>query len=256
MAFTVVSFHAHPDDEALLTGGTLARCAAEGHRVVIVTATDGSAGLTDERRHPRSALGATRLQELEDAAAALGAHRVVSLGYEDGRFSDVPLDEAADALAAVLREENADVLTTYDRAGGYGHPDHVRVHHVGAAAAERAGAPVVLEATVDRTLLMRATRLMRVLPGSLRVSPQAFATSFSARSEITHRVDVRPYLGAKRAALVAHNSQTTGARRRTVGYLSALPPAVSRSVLGHEWFVERGRRASDTMLDDLFASLR
>ena len=254
MTFTVVSFHAHPDDEALLTGGTLARCAAEGHRVVIVTATDGAAGLADA--HPRTELGAARLQELQVAATALGAQRVVSLGYPDGGFSDVPLDQAADALLAVLQEENADVLTTYDRAGGYGHPDHVRVHHVGAAAAQRAGTPVVLEATVDRTLLVRATRLMRVLPGALRVRPQAFATSYSARDEITHRVDVRPYLAAKRAALQAHHSQTTGARRRTVGYLSTLPPVVSRSVLGHEWFIERGRSPANPMLDDLFASLR
>ena len=256
MTFTVVSFHAHPDDEALLTGGTLARCVAEGHRVVIVTATDGAAGLTDERLHPQDGLGRERLDELRVAAAALGAHRVVALGYQDGGFDRVPVDEAADALAVVLREEDADVLTTYDPAGGYGHPDHVHVHHVGAAAARLASTPLVLEATIDRTLLMRATRLMRLLPRRLAVRPDAFARAYSSRTEITHRVDVRRHVGAKRAALAAHLSQTSGASTRTVGFLVGLPSVVSRPVLGHEWFVERDRPATSPPLDDIFASLR
>ncbi|AXT84654.1 PIG-L domain-containing protein [Aeromicrobium sp. A1-2] len=256
MAFTVVSFHAHPDDEALLTGGTLARCVAEGHRVVIVTATDGAAGLADEHDHPREQLGSIRLRELEAAASALGVHRVVALGYADGAFSDTPVAEAADALAAVLREEGADVLTTYDRAGGYGHPDHVHVHRVGAAAARRACTPVVLEATVDRSLLMRATALMRMLPGRLPVSSASFAQSYSAPSEITHRVDVRPQVGAKRAALAAHLSQSTGAQTRTVRFLLAVPTVVGRRVLGHEWFIEQGRPVTEHPIDDIFASLR
>lgn len=256
MAFTVVSFHAHPDDEALLTGGTLARCAAEGHRVVIVTATDGAAGLTGDRTLSRDQLGVIRLQELHDAAEALGAHRVVALGYRDGAFSDTPVEEAVDALAAVLREEDADVLTTYDRAGGYGHPDHVHVHRVGALAADRAGTPVVLEATIDRTLLMRATALMRFVPGRLPVTSSSFAQSYSVRSEITHRVDVRPQVDAKRAALAAHLSQASGSTTRTLRFLLALPSVLSGRVLGREWFIERGRPVATAMLDDIFASLR
>src|SRR5947209_19692433 len=114
--YTLVAFHAHPDDEALFTGGTLARCAAEGHRVVLVTATAGERGLTGAGA---SNLGPTRLAELRAAAAALGVSRVVTLGYGDSGMGDgpppagslcaVPLDEVADRLAAVLREERADV---------------------------------------------------------------------------------------------------------------------------------------------------
>jgi LmbE family N-acetylglucosaminyl deacetylase len=256
MTFTLVSFHAHPDDEALLTGGTLARAAADGHRVVIVTATDGEAGLASPDLADRGSLGVLRLLELERAAAALGVHRVVALGYRDGQFDQVDVQTAATHLADVLREESADVLMTYDRAGGYGHPDHVHVHRVGVEAARLAHTPVVLEATIDRLLLVNAVRLMRLVPGAPRVSPRDFANAYSDRAEITHRVDVRSHLRAKKAALLAHHSQTTGGSGRTVKFLSALPAFVMRPVLGHEWFIERGRTASAAYADDIFASLR
>src|SRR4051812_10179812 len=80
---TVVSFHAHPGDEALLTGGTLAKAAAAGHRVVLVTATAGGAGLTASRIRAAGELGRRRLGELEKAAAAIGAASVELLGYDD-----------------------------------------------------------------------------------------------------------------------------------------------------------------------------
>lgn len=256
MTFTLVSFHAHPDDEALLTGGTLARAAAEGHRVVLVTATDGAAGLTSDAVASTGDLGATRLKELREAAKALGVQRVVTLGYPDGAFSSIDVDTAAAALAVILREECADVLTTYDRAGGYGHPDHVHVHRVGAIAAQLGGTPVVLEATIDRRLLMKAVRTMRVLPRSMRISPATFSTSYSAPSEITHCVNVRGHLGAKKAALAAHRSQQVGASQRTVAFLLSLPSVLMRPVLGREWFVETGRPATKPACDDIFASLR
>jgi LmbE family N-acetylglucosaminyl deacetylase len=255
MTRTVVSFHAHPDDEALLTGGTLAKAAAQGHRVVIVTATDGAAGLTSSEVHARGALGATRLRELEAAAAALGAHRVVALGYADGAFAQVPLAEAAARLADLLREEGADVLTSYDRAGGYGHPDHVQVHHVAREAARLAGTPLLMEATVDRSRLVPVIRLLRLLPGSLHVDPSAFAAAYSAPSEITHCVDVRDHLGAKTAALAAHASQTVGSSQRTVRLLLRLPRWLVRPVLGREWFIEVGRAPGGPMSDDLLSGL-
>lgn len=251
MALTLVSFHAHPDDEALLTGGTLAKLTGRGHRVVIVTATDGAAGLTSEDVHARGALGLTRLRELEQSAAALGVHRVVALGYADGAFGDVPVSVAAEALVAVLREEGADVLTGYDRAGGYGHPDHVQVHHVAKEAARLAGTPVLLEATVDRRRLLRAVRLLRILPRSLRVDPEAFEHAYSHSSEITHRVDVRHHIPAKTAALAAHHSQTVGAQERTVRLLLGLPGPLLRPVLGYEWFIEVGQVRSTQVADAL-----
>ncbi|MGB3829898.1 MAG: PIG-L family deacetylase [Ornithinimicrobium sp.] len=244
MALTVVSFHAHPDDEALLTGGTLAKLASHGHRVVLVTATDGAAGLTSTETHALGDLGQIRLHELERSAAALGAHRVVSLDYTDGAFSGVPVPVAAERLAAVLREEKADVLTGYDRAGGYGHPDHVHVHHVAREAARVARTPVLLEATIDRRRLLRAVRLLSVLPIPLAVDPRDFKTAYSDPNEITHRVDVRHQIPAKKAALAAHHSQTLGAQQRTVGLLLSLPAPLLRPVLGLEWFIEVGRNRS------------
>lgn len=269
MSFTLVSFHAHPDDEALLTGGTLARAAAEGHRVVLVTATAGEAGLSDDRRHDHGDLAGRRLRELALSASALGCARVEVLGYADsgsgpgaprpGGFATLDPRVPAERLAAILREERADALTTYDAHGGYGHPDHVQVHRVGALAAELAGTPLVLEATVDRGLLRRAAAALRAVPGARRLVPDdGFASAYLPRTGLTHRVDVRRHLAAKRAALAAHHSQTTGGGSvRTVGLLLRLPSALLGPVLGREWFREPGRPpSSGPLLDDVFASLR
>ncbi|MFD0658923.1 PIG-L deacetylase family protein [Thermocatellispora tengchongensis] len=169
---TAVFFHAHPDDEALLTSGTMAMLAAQGYRVVLVVATAGERGLADLA--PGDALGEARMEELYKSAALLGCARVVRLGYADSglsetggvaedrpdnAFIDADSEEAAQRLAAVLKEENAELVTIYDPAGGYGHPDHVQVHRVGKRAAEIAGTPIVLEATVNRDPLLRALRL-------------------------------------------------------------------------------------------------
>lgn len=271
MSFTLVAFHAHPDDEALLTGGTLARAAAEGHRVVIVTATAGEAGLSGSPEGSPS-LAERRIAELRRSAAALGCARVELLGYPDsGSTADRPAEpgtpvgfarldprEPAERLAALLREERADVLTVYDEHGGYGHPDHVQVHRVGVLAAALAGTPVVLEATVDRALLQRVARVMRWIPGLAGLVPESrFATAYLPRAELTHRVDVRAHLRAKKASLAAHASQTTGGRGvRTVALLLRLPDGLLRRVLGQEWYRERGRAPGHALLDDVFASLR
>src|ERR1044072_7500308 len=81
--FTLVAFHAHPDDEALLMGGTLARLAAEGHRVVLAVATDGEAGAAASSYRSAGRLAAHRRDELERSAAALGCARVVRFGFKD-----------------------------------------------------------------------------------------------------------------------------------------------------------------------------
>jgi LmbE family N-acetylglucosaminyl deacetylase len=271
VAFTLVAFHAHPDDEVLLTGGTIARAAAEGHRVVLVMATAGEAGLTDIATGAGE-IGEARYRELRRSADALGCARVELLGYADSggsepappapsssrRFADVPAAESAERLAAVLAEEHADALTIYDERGGYGHPDHIQVHRVGALAAERAGTPVVLEATVDRRALTRIAALMARVPRVSHLVPaDRFASSYTAREELTHRVDVRSQLDRKRAALAAHASQAAGGDSvRTIRLLLGLPSPLQRIVLGREWFRERGRDPSPRPLDDIFASLR
>ena len=268
--FTLVAFHAHPDDEALLTGGTLARAAAEGHRVVLVVATAGEAGLTGAAQER---LGERRIAELRRSADALGCARVEVLGYPDSGsdpalvrrpaggpvpFAELDPREPAERLAALLREEAADVLTVYDENGGYGHPDHVQVHRVGVLAAALASTPVVLEASVDRGLLQRVARVMRWIPGLSGLVPRSgFASSYLPRDELTHRVDVRAHLAAKKASLAAHASQASGGRGvRTVALLLRLPDPLLRRALGWEWYRERGRQRPEVLLDDAFASLR
>lgn len=264
--YTLVAFHAHPDDEALLTGGTLAKAAAEGHRVVLVTATDGERGLAgaDDGEGPK--LAAVRTAELLASAAALGCARVVRLGYGDSglhpdpdderAFSHVDLETAAARLAAVLREDRADVLTTYDRNGGYGHPDHVQVHRVGGRAAELAGTPVVLQATVSAPLLRGVLALLRMVGDQLGWSPPLGTDRiFSARCEVTHRIRVHRYLPAKRAALAAHATQgRADGQVRLLARLLRLPRPLFALALGTEWYVEQGRPAG-TRASTVFATV-
>jgi LmbE family N-acetylglucosaminyl deacetylase len=250
---TIVSFHAHPDDEALLVAGTLAKAAADGHRVVLVSATDGAAGLAASSFGTPVDLAAHRIAELHRSATAIGAALVELLGYADSGlhgevepapgvepFARADVDEAARRLAAILVRERADVLTSYDAAGGYGHPDHVQVHRVASAAAALAGTPVVLEATVDRDLLLRAlrlARLLRLLPADVDVA--GFERAYAPRTRITHRIDVRAWTPAKRAAMTAHASQATAdSGDRTLAALLRLPRPLYRRVIGREWFVQ------------------
>lgn len=247
-------------------GGTLARAAAEGHRVVLAVATDGEAGAASTEY--RSNLAAHRRDELDRSADALGCARVVRFGFRDsgwsrstapalGTFSALPVIEAAAPLAELLVEEKADALTVYDPAGGYGHPDHQQVHTAGLYAARLAATPLVLEATIDRTMIRRLIRLVETLPGILPdIHAADFAGAYTAREYLTHRVDVRAYADAKRRSFEAHASQASSDDdARTLALLLRLPPWLFRRILGHEWFVERGR-SPHRLADDLFATLR
>ncbi|MEB4208799.1 PIG-L deacetylase family protein [Mycobacterium sp. 94-17] len=245
---TVVAFHAHPDDEVILTGGTLAKAAAAGHRVVVVTATDGR--ISDDEDH-------TRLDELHSSTSILGAHRVECLGYADSghgpvfypdppervRFARAPVDEAAQRLAAILREERADLLLSYQHNGGYGHRDHVQVHHVGKRAAELAATPRVLEVTMPRELLRRTADVARLLHLPPPYEPDVIRTAYAPRATITHRVNVFRFARQKRDALAAHRSQigSTGQAARMFAVLRRLPPQVFGLLFSREWFVEPAR---------------
>ncbi|MEV0589167.1 PIG-L family deacetylase [Nonomuraea sp. NPDC050310] len=251
---TAVFFHAHPDDEALLTAGTMARLAAEGHRVVLVVATAGERGLADLA--PGEELGKQRLAELYESAAVLGCARVECLGYgdsglspsgglaedrPDNAFIDADSEAAAARLAAILEEEKADLVAIYDPAGGYGHPDHVQVHRVGRRAAELAGTPIVLEATVNRDPLVKALRLAgKVYRFPPEFDPRTFESAYTAGEAITHRVNVRRYTRQKRASMAAHASQASGGESdRTLAVMLKIPGPLYRLVFGTEWFVRR-----------------
>jgi len=264
--FTLVAFHAHPDDEVALTGGALAAASAAGHRVVLVVATRGEAGLT-ATAEAAAPLARRRYEELQQAASILGCDRVEWLGYADsglddpvqhpGAFARADCEIAARRLAQILRAEHADVLTVYDPNGGYGHPDHVQVYEVGRRAAELAATPVVLEATVDRRLLLRLARAVRFVPGlPPQFRPAALRTAYADPRTITHEVDVRAVLAQKRAAMAAHGSQTTGGETpRSLAVFLRLPRRLFGVLFGREWFVEHGRAPGARRVGDVFASL-
>jgi LmbE family N-acetylglucosaminyl deacetylase len=252
MPFTLVTFHAHPDDEAIATGGIMARAAAEGNRVVLVVATRGELGEVDEGfLSPGETLADRRVLETGRAAEALGVARVEFLGYTDsgmdgeatndadGSFWSADLDEAASRLAAILDEEDADVLTVYDDHGGYGHPDHVQVHRVGVRAGALAGTPRVYESTLNRDHIQR---LMAARPEGLgdgvdAPDPSQFDEMGSPESEITTTVDVRDFVDHKRAAMKAHASQISDS-----SFFLTMPDDAFREAFGWEWFIRRGAR--------------
>lgn len=267
---TLVAVHAHPDDEALLTAGTMAKAAAQGHRVVLVVATNGDLGLTDSATAAND-LGALRLAEEHASARALGVARVHWLGYADSglgpqvyddppgltRFVRVPVHEAAAKVAEILAQERADVVLSYDARGGYGHRDHVRVHEVCAVAAELAGTPRLLEATIPRDLLAAAVRLSaKVYRYPPEFDLEHFCASFSPRREITHRIDVLRQAGAKRASMRAHNSQALadGGDRTLAAFLRIPRPAYDL-IFAREWFHDPAQPAGARVRRDIFDGL-
>jgi LmbE family N-acetylglucosaminyl deacetylase len=165
---TLVFFHAHPDDEASQTAGTMAKAAAQGYRVVVVYGTNGDHGEAPEDLGPGETVVDRRRREAENSARVLGTAGIHWLGYADSgmtgweqngapnAFCNADRDEAAARLAAILDAEDADVLVCYDWHGGYGHPDHIQVHRVGHRAAELAARPPrVLESTMNRDAMRR-----------------------------------------------------------------------------------------------------
>jgi LmbE family N-acetylglucosaminyl deacetylase len=255
---TLVFVHAHPDDESLLTAGTMARASAEGNRVVLVVATDGAAGLTSSQF--RDGLGATRAAELTASADALGVARTVTLGFPDSGlhgevtngFAHASRFGIASTIAGICNEEGADVLVGYDPSGGYGHPDHLQVHRsVRAASVLCNRPPRVFEATLPREPIVRAVRLAvaaHLTPPDF--SPEEFDRAWTPAAQISHRVNVRPYLAAKRASLSAHASQASADdSTRTLAILTRLPVPIQHLLLGTEYYclVSEPHRSSTSM---------
>ena len=243
---TLVSFHAHPDDACLGCGGVLRKAADEGHRVVIVVATGGEQNnLPDGYLAEGEPLVERRLAEARTCGDILGVSKVYALGYVDsgeagapandapGSFSTSDVEEAARSLAEILRAEDADVLTTYDDNGGYGHPDHIQCHEVAYRAAEIAGTPQVYQATGNRDEIRRG------LAAQADEGAELPEVDFGKpESELTARVDVTRYLDAKRAAMRAHESQI--AEGAIIASFVDLPEPVFRFAFGSEWYIRAG----------------
>jgi len=257
---TLVCFHAHPDDESIATGGTMALAADAGHRVVLVVATRGEMGEPQPGVLAEGEeLWERRVVETHAAAELLGVDRVEFLGYRDSGMIGEPsnddptcfwqadVEEAAQRMAAILRDVDADVLTIYDSHGGYGHPDHIQVHRVGRRAAEIAGVDAVFQSTMNRDRILRQMaenaelfedEIEQELEGETaeqmrRRAEAAERGEFgSPEAVITHAVDVSSAIDRKRAAMAAHRSQIG-----PDSFFFAMPPEVFAAAFGTEWFI-------------------
>jgi LmbE family N-acetylglucosaminyl deacetylase len=256
---TAVFFHAHPDDEVLTTGGTMAKLASDGHRVVLVTATRGELGeLPVDGLAPGERLAQRRTSELASSCAVLGVTRQVFLGYHDSGMVGEPSNEApgcfwvadvelaARALAAIVRDEGASVLTAYDEHGNYGHPDHIQVHRVGLRAGELAGTPRVFMATINRD---RAKAQMGAGEGEFEMDGDRAAVLETIGVEerrITTAVDVSAHVDQKRRAIAAHTSQVSDS-----GFFLDMPPDLFATAFGTEWYVRVGAAPGESWEDSL-----
>jgi N-acetyl-1-D-myo-inositol-2-amino-2-deoxy-alpha-D-glucopyranoside deacetylase len=280
---TLLCVHPHPDDESIACGGVLARAAGAGDRTVVVTCTGGEEGenlagidLAGED------LVTHRRRELADALTALDVSEHVYLGYRDSgmagtaandhpdSFHRADLEEAALALAALVRRVRPDVVVSDDEHGSYGHPDHVKAHQVTVRAVElaaRADAPVAGEPfQVPKRYVHTLTR-SRLWAVHQRLTaeglPSPFGDAelrspddipFGAPDEtVTTVVDVSPWLSTKRTALAAHRSQI-GAE----SFFLNTPDDLAGSLFATEEFVlESGTPGAGEggVEDDLFAGL-
>lgn len=244
---TLAFIHAHPDDEALLTAGTMAKAHDVGHRVILVMATDGAAGLTSSDLS--SDLAALREAELTASAHALGVDEVVHLGFADsgmtgdaaGGFASADPETVGNELAAILNARDVDIVVGYDPSGGYGHPDHLQVHNVTRLAVRQMSRLVTLfEATLPREPIrdaVHAAAKIRLTPAGF--DPSEFDNAWTPKEAITHRINVRKFMRQKMAALAAHASQAQAdSSTRTLGVLTKLPMPLATALLGTEYYVK------------------
>jgi LmbE family N-acetylglucosaminyl deacetylase len=204
---TILGVWAHPDDEAYLSAGLMARAADAGSRVVVVTATRGELGAFDPELWPPDRLGPHREHELKESLGALGVVEHVLLGHHDGACADVPIGVGAGGVAEVLAEMEPDTVLTFGPDGYTGHPDHRAVSEwVDAAVAITGSRARVLHATASPAFLDEFAELHR-----------RFEVFFAGEPSVTHPSEMAAQielsgglLDRKMKALAAQASQTGG----------------------------------------------
>jgi LmbE family N-acetylglucosaminyl deacetylase len=233
----VLAVFAHPDDESLLAGGTLAACAAAGRRVAIVSMTRGERGPGGGAE-----LGALREAELRGAARALGAAAAKCLDYPDGELADIDEREAAGTLAGLLERERPETVITFSEEGLYWHPDHLAVSRLLSGALELVGAAEAPEWFYGATWpegharrLVSAARARGLATDLWGLEPEAFGTP---ERWIATILDVRRFLPQKMAALRGYASQIGPGH-----LLASLPDDLAEQFLGREYFVPLPPRA-------------
>jgi N-acetyl-1-D-myo-inositol-2-amino-2-deoxy-alpha-D-glucopyranoside deacetylase len=263
---TLLLVHAHPDDEAISTGGVMMKAKADGHRVVLVTATRGEAGEIHNMDEPstRPRLDKVRTKELEAATRILGVDRVEFLGFRDSgmvgtpenddqrSFHQAPLDKAAAKLAAILREERPDVVVTYDSDGSYGHPDHIKAHHTTNAALD------VLEKEGWRPRKVYYTAIPRSLMEKfMEQVPEEDRRNDTIRiigtpdELVTTRIDVSDHVDRKREAFAAHVSQND-----PNSWFTTMADQLYRLAFGTEYYrLARGKPGSALPENELFSGI-
>ncbi|MFL5820640.1 MAG: PIG-L deacetylase family protein [Solirubrobacteraceae bacterium] len=257
MTQRLLAVFAHPDDESLLAGGTLAACSASGVEVEVISMTRGERAVAGGAPAGAAELGAVRELELREAAAALGVRRAECLDYPDGGLEWVAPGEGAGELAARISRRRPQAVITFGAEGLYWHPDHVAVHRLSTAALDAtAGAdpaaspPWVYAATWPDDLAARLVSRLQAegLPADIwGLDPAAFGV---AAESITTVVDIRAFLEPKLRALSMHASQL-----RQGHALAALPERLARDLLGHEYFIRlRAPAATPDWLSDTVES--
>ncbi|HXP19128.1 MAG TPA: N-acetyl-1-D-myo-inositol-2-amino-2-deoxy-alpha-D-glucopyranoside deacetylase [Streptosporangiaceae bacterium] len=272
--------HAHPDDESIGTGATMAKYAAQGTGVTLVTCTLGEFGeiIPPDLAHlawdQENRLGQHRIGELAAACAALGVTDHRFLGGP-GRWHDsgmmgtgsneldecfwmANVDEAASALLEIIREVRPQVLVTYDANGFYGHPDHIQAHRVTVRAFELADGLVrkLYATAVPQSVLAQAIKLMGDDGTDFLAVESVDDLPFGVPDDqVTTEIDAAAYLDAKLAAMRAHASQIA-----VDSPFFALSDRVGRRALGHEYYTllagPRGPGAGPAGWEgDLFAGI-
>lgn len=270
---TLMAVHAHPDDESSSTGGVLARYSDEGVRTIVVTCTngefgDGPAGVKPgEDGHDTADVAQTRLAELREACKHLGVTELELLGYHDSgmpeweyrnrpeAFCNIPVDEVAGRIGALIERYQPQVVVTYDPDGAYQHPDHVQASLAAIAAVERSSIPAKLYLTAmrrsDWQRIGEALRAAGEEIGDWQLTEEEERQSRASEARITTTVDIGAVLEHKRAALLAHGSQISES------WFSKIPDEVAASVFGVEHFIRaRDTTGASVPETDLFAGLR
>lgn len=252
---------AHPGDESLAVGGTLARYAAEGVETHLVVATRGEhgwPGAPEEDPGPRS-LAVLREAELHAAAATLGVRGVEILGYPDGRVEQVDPTAAVACLSGHLRRVRPRVVITFPPDGITGHPDHIAVSQLTTAAVILAADPSSGEIPAHRVAKLY---YLVASPESLATHAGAFGGAAGSHEPlrqpagwpawaITTRIDAADYWRQVCRAVACHQTQMPHARA-----LARLPPAVHRRLWGHQEFYRVFSLVNTGLEHDLFAGLR
>ncbi|MFZ0995065.1 MAG: PIG-L family deacetylase [Candidatus Dormiibacterota bacterium] len=271
----LMAIHAHPDDEAMSTGGVLHKYASEGVLTVLITCTGGELGdgpggvKPGQPGHDPQVVKRVRRAELESACQELEIWRLEMLGYRDsgmvewgmadapGSFASSDLDEEVSRVAKLIERYRPQVVITYSEDGGYGHPDHVRTHQVARGAFISTGIPSKLYYTAfPKSLARRLLAQMKEASidpwelGDIDFDPDN--PPFGVDDDlITTVIDVTPDVPAKLAAVRAHGSQMDNA------FFSGLREQVAPMVMGAESFIRAVDRSGAVIPEvDLFAGLR